>query len=377
MKKISILYIGLMSLLLMYSCNKDDKDPVLNTSEVKPAAFTSPAAGATFVLLEDNKDQVLTKFTWTAPEYSFSDLANTSYRLEMDLAANNFSSPIFVKNIDGNEIEYTVGAMNILMLNNNIPIEVSTAVSFRLLSHITSHNTGESTISEPITLYITPYSEEVIYKSIYMLGDGTDPGWDNANALPVSYISEGKFGIVANLGGAGKYFKFISMLGAWAPQWGTDTEGTGTGGNLVYRPDETVTDPPAMPCPDAAGLYRIVADTANLTYAVYPAPASLYLLGDGSLAGWDNTAALEMTNNGNGKFSITTTLTAANIKFIENLGQWAPQWGSADGASNLKGSISYRATEADPDPASIPVAEAGTYLIEVDLAAQTYKLIHQ
>jgi hypothetical protein len=377
MKKLNIIFVGIFSFLLLFSCQKAEKDPVLNTSQIVAPGFTSPNNGDVFVLLEDNKDQILTRFNWSATSYNLADLANTSYKLEMDLKANSFSDPIFLLSTTELEVSYTVGAMNQLLLNNGFPVEQASELSFRITSNITANNSEEMSISTPITLSLTPYSEEVSHKSLYLLGDGTDAGWDNNSTLEVSYIAEGKFGIVTNLGGEGLFFKFISVQGQWAPMWGTDDAGTGEGGNLVYRPTEDVTDPPAIPCPAAAGLYRIVADTANLTYEVYQAPASLYLLGDGSTAGWDNTAALEMTNDGNGKFSITTDLTAASIKFIEVPGQWAPQWGSVDGIANLKGGIAFRPTEADPDPANIPVSTAGTYLIEVDLAAQTYKLSPQ
>lgn len=378
MKKISYLLIGLFSILIIItSCSKDEKDPVLNTGQITAPAFTNPSSGEAYILLEDNSANVLTTFTWSPTSYNLDGLATTTYKLEMAAAGTDFEDPIFLQNTTGTEVSYTVGGMNQVLVGNGFEADVASEVSFRLTSNITSNNTAEMKMSSPINMTLTPYSQEVYHKPIYLLGDGTDPGWDNAGALPASYISEGKFGIVANLGGSGLFFKFISVLGAWAPQWGTDDAGTGEAGNLVYRPTEDVADPVAMPCPDEAGLYRIVADTANLTYEVYPAPSSLYLLGAGSTAGWDNTAALEMSNDGNGLFSITTDLTAAEIKFIEVLGQWAPQWGAADGASGLKGNISFRPTEDDPDPASIIVPADGTYTIEVDVAAQTYKLLPQ
>lgn len=366
-----------LALLLTFSCKKEDKDPVLNTNQIQAPIFSSPANGGSYILLEDNKDQAFANFAWSVPTYNFTDLAQTKYTLEMDATDNNFASPIFIGTATGTEFSLTVGNLNNMLLGNNFTPDVAANLSFRVISKITENNTGESKISDPIALSITPYSSEVLHKPIYMLGDGTDPGWSNTDALPADYISEGKFGIVANLGGSGKFFKFISVLGQWAPQWGTDDAGTSTAGNLVYRPTEDITDPVAMPCPDVAGLYRIVADTANLSYEVFETSGNLYLLGDGSTAGWDNAAALQMTSSGNGVFTITTDLTAASIKFIEVLGQWAPQWGAVDGASGFKGNISFRPTEADPDPASIAVPSAGTYTIEVNLGAQTYKLTPQ
>jgi hypothetical protein len=69
-------------------------------------------------------------------------------------------------------------------------------------------------------------------------------------------------------GGAGEFLKFIEVLGFWAPQYGTDANGTSTGGILVYRPDENTPDPPAIPAPEAAGTYTITANTNDLTYTI-------------------------------------------------------------------------------------------------------------
>lgn len=361
----------------MYSCEKEEKEPILNTGQITAPVFTSPSSGSAHVLLEANENEMFDAFQWKATGYNLSNLASTVYTVEMDEVANDFADPIFLNNTQETEVNYTVGQLNALLLSNNFPANEPANLNFRVKSNITSNNTAETAVSELIALSITPYSAEVYTKPIYMLGDGTDPGWSNTDALPASHIADGKFGIVANLGGEGLFFKFISALGQWAPQWGTDDAGTGENGNLIYRPDEDTDDPLAMPCPAEAGLYRIVVDTANLTYDVYAATSTLYLLGDGSPAGWDNTAATEMTNDGAGKFSLVADLTANSIKFVEVLGQWAPQWGTVDGASGYGGSLAFRPTEADPDPVNIPVPADGSYLIEVDLAAQSYKLTPQ
>lgn len=377
MKKISYLLIGLFSLLILVSsCSKDEKDPVLNTEQITAPAFTNPSNGEAYILLEDNAENVLTTFKWSPTSYNLNDLATTTYKLEMAKTGTDFAEAVFLQNTTETEISYTVAGMNTLLIANGFAADEVANVSFRITSNITSNNTAEMKMSTPIDLTITPFSQEINYKPLYLVGGGTEAGWDNTQGLEMPHISEGKFGIVTNLT-AGQGMKILSMLGLWAPQWGTDDTGTGEGGVLIYRPDESVTDPAEIPTPDTDGLYRIVADTANLTYEIYAAPTNLYLLGDASAAGWDNTAALLMNNDGDGKFSITTDLTAADIKFVEVLGQWAPQWGAAEGASGLKGNISFRPTESDPDPANIGVPAEGTYTIEVDLAAQTYKLLPQ
>lgn len=105
---------------------------------------------------------------------------------------------------------------------------------------------------------------------LFILGDGSLAGWDNTLALPFTG-SEGSYTITTTLGGAGKFIKFITTLGQWAPMYGTDGTGTSTGGPLVYRATESDPDPASIPCPDAAGDYVITVDTNALTYTIVAA----------------------------------------------------------------------------------------------------------
>ncbi|MBE0639927.1 MAG: hypothetical protein IH598_15525 [Bacteroidales bacterium] len=122
-------------------------------------------------------------------------------------------------------------------------------------------------VTEEFTVTVNPAGAA---PELYLLGDGSLAGWDNTAALPLSGTG-GIYTITTELGGAGKFIKFIVTLGQWAPQYGTDANGTNTGGNLVYRPDENTPDPPAIPCPDAVGTYVITANTNDLTYTIAPA----------------------------------------------------------------------------------------------------------
>lgn len=377
MKKLIFIYIALIGLVAL-SCAKHEADPVLSKADSTFPVLTTPATGGTVVLLEDKANDLFAKFSWSAATFNLTNLPDLTYTLQMDATANNFSKPLVLAKIKVSEVSYTVKEMNQFLLSKDFLPNVAKQVSFRVIASVTDASTLDDLVSGTTTLTLTPYSADVYVSPIYLLGDATIPGWSNANAIPFSHIKDGKFGIVTDLSGAGKYFKIISVLGNWAPMWGTDAAGTSTGGNLVYRPNEAATDPPAMPAPAAVGKYRIVADTVALKYNVYPANLNLYMLGDGCTAGWDNANALPLTGDGKGVFTITTTLTGGKvIKFIEVLGQWAPMWGAVDGAAGFKGSIRWRPTEADPDPASIPVPATGTYQVTVDIAAQKYKLTPQ
>lgn len=118
-------------------------------------------------------------------------------------------------------------------------------------------------VTETYTLTVNPAGAA---PEMFMLGDGCSAGWDNTLALPMTGTG-GIYNITTNLTG-GKYIKFITTLGQWAPMYGTDANGTSTGGNLVYRPTENDPDPASIPTPATDGTYIVSMNTNTLTYTI-------------------------------------------------------------------------------------------------------------
>jgi hypothetical protein len=388
MKKTLFFMIALAGIVVFNSCKKEGYEPVLDMSKSSAPVMSSPANNASYVLIADNADNPFAPFTWSAVSYDVfagrnwellnSDkLGSVNYTLQMDTEADNFASPVSLTSGVGTSFTMSVAQMNAKLVGL-MELEPGMAhnLVFRIMATIVPTTTYEDFYSATTKLTITPYADIIVVKPIYMLGDATEPGWNNVNALEMTHISGATFGIVANLSGAGKYIKFISVRGQWAPQWGTN-DGTSEGGSLAYRPTEAEPDPPAIPAPDLAGEYRVVADTtlASPTYTITKASETLYLLGDGTTSGWDNAAALPLTKLGPGIFEITTTLGGSGkyFKFIETLGQWAPQYGTDALGTGDGGTLVFRPTESVPDPPAIPCpAASGTYTIKVNLANMTY-----
>lgn len=104
-------------------------------------------------------------------------------------------------------------------------------------------------------------------------------------------------------------------------------------------------------------------------------PDAIYALGDGTTAGWDNTAAIKISQTTTpGVYEAILNLTAGkSLKFIQTLGAWQPQWGQATGGAagvlgaNLGGG-------SDPDAITVP-SPSGQYKVTVDMAAMTYKVV--
>lgn len=389
MKKTLFLMIALAGIVIFNSCKKEGYEPVLEKSS--GPVINSPANNSTYVLLEDQKNEPFADFSWNPADFTISagrnwDLLNSAelgeitYTVQLDTESDNFNSPITLTATTSDSYTMTVGELNGKLLAMGLATGTAHNLVLRVKADLSILSELDNIISETVKFAVTPFEAAIVYPSIYMLGDATAAGWDNANPLPMFAFSETQFAIVANLAGEGKFLKFIQTKGAWAPQWGTDATGTGEAGPLVYRPTEAEPDPSAIPAPVAVGDYRVFADISALTYTITKASETLYLLGDGTPPGWDNAGALPLTKVSPGVFEITTTLGGSGLffKFIETLGQWAPQYGTDAGATVDGGNLVLRPTESVPDPPAMPCPlTAGTYKITVDLASMTYKVVAQ
>ncbi|HBZ67005.1 MAG TPA: hypothetical protein DEO70_09215 [Bacteroidales bacterium] len=370
MKKISIFSIILFGVLALSSCNKDEEKVVINPNA---GVLTAPTSGTSWVLTEN--DTVAKQFTWTASEFGFQ--ASVTYDVQIAKAGTSFADS---RSLGGGNMVYS-SEMSVNSLNNIVQgflsdPKVAEAVDCEIRVKATVADSYDPIYSAVTSVTITPYIKEV--SPIYLLGDATTVGWNNTAALEMPHLADGKYAIVASLSGvAGTYIKFIANLGAWAPQWGTDASGTAEAGNLVYRPTESVADPASIPTAEVAGDYRIVADIVNLTYEVTPVTSELYMLGDGTTAGWDNTAPLQMEKISPGIFRLKTTLGGDGLflKFITTIGAWAPQYGTDASGTSMEGNLVFRPDETASDPSAIPCpSAAGEYTVIVNLAKMTYSI---
>ncbi|CAN5231873.1 hypothetical protein BH23BAC2_BH23BAC2_21600 [soil metagenome] len=105
---------------------------------------------------------------------------------------------------------------------------------------------------------------------------------------------------------------------------------------------------------------------------------NLFLVGSATATGWDNNPT-GSTNNyplfrdgeNENLYHYTGKFTGGADMFwklIEVKGQWAPQYGGQNGT------LVYRAADADPDPAAIPVSADGYYTVTVNTADLTYTM---
>ncbi|WP_348800472.1 SusE domain-containing protein [Flavobacterium adhaerens] len=96
-----------------------------------------------------------------------------------------------------------------------------------------------------------------------------------------------------------------------------------------------------------------------------------YLVGDATVAGWDNNKGNQIlfrSGTDANEYTFTGYFKAGAFKAIKNLGNWAPMYGGANGT------LVYRGTEADPDPASFVIPADGYYSFKMNVSTLTYTL---
>lgn len=368
MKKTNIILLLLVGILLVSSCETEDRGPVISGEPVLPA-WIGPVTGGDYILTEDEADDAMATFQWSAAYFGFQGAV--TYILQMDDAGNSFADAVDLANTTTQSVSITVGDMNQELIAMGKDPNTSYSFDIRVVAAV--HADVDTIYSSSISMDITPYESALSIPPVYMLGSGTRPGWDNAAAREMIYLGDGKYFLIDSLfAGGDNWLKFIAELGKWAPQWGDDGTGDWASGGLAYRPTEGDPDPPAIPAPPVSGVYKVTFDMDNLTYTVEA--SGLFMLGDATTAGWDNANPLPMMCVETNQFELTTTLTSSlYFKFIDTPGQWAPMWGTDDQGTSTGGNLVYRPTEGSPDPPAIPAGPpTGSYKVEANIKDLTY-----
>lgn len=318
-----------------------------------------PANGQELTAYKWENENDAFNIIWTSADYGFPVTIN--YSIFIDKVGNDFAKPVKLGTSKTDTLAFTVSKLNaaikrLKLGKDGIPFDVELRVISNISSSVPDINSATvtfkfSTYSEP-----KPIDPETLVTPVYLLGDATDAGWNNATSQAFKYKGKGVFENYAYLQ-ADKYYKIIATQGSWAPMWGTDAEGTVTGGNLVYRATEAVTDPPAIPSPATAGYYQIVIDTVNLTYKT--SPFNVGIVGTATPNGW-NAPDVKMTyDNADYLWKATADLVAGKFKFRLN-DDWA--WNRGGSLSNLT-----------QDGSDMDITEDGNYTITLDLFSTPQK----
>lgn len=161
-------------------------------------------------------------------------------------------------------------------------------------------------------------------EKVYLTGSATPVGW-STNALPMFSNGDGTYEYVGMLYN-GEYGNEFKMLGAadWLPSYGPLTSGTaiaaGQNYDLEVRTSYEMNDNKFTVT--ANGRYHLTLNlTENKLYVEAATedmpdkdgfssstPEHLYIVGNGTGAGWSAESAFALTTEENGTYTITTTI---------------------------------------------------------------------
>ncbi len=199
-------------------------------------------------------------------------------------------------------------------------------------------------------------------------------GWDppttfNTPSAQLQYLQRDQFiGITNFLTDEWKLIDNNSFNGgaisiADTRTYGSKGDGSGSGSPLAVNGGDN------LPAVAAAGRYRVIWDGTDVNNVKYIlTPGNLYVIGEATVGGWDNLATQNdaqrppFTYLGNGKWTVTTNLTAGQFKFIVKKGSWDFNYGIKAGKLSING-----------DNLSVPAN--GTYTITIDEYNQTYSVL--
>ncbi|MDR2087151.1 MAG: SusE domain-containing protein [Dysgonamonadaceae bacterium] len=333
MKKIlnSILSMACLS-VLFFSCETERDNPVLTSTVSKPV-ITSTVPNS-LEITASNLEEIFTTIEFTPAVYSINIPATNVIQISL---SNNFSEKtvsvgaataeksIELKTKSINSAVFELGAEAFIPVT--VYLRVKTAVSATTGSPATEL---QISYSDPLELTITPYELQPAW--VYAVGEFQ--GWGRTgNYGVVSITDNGIYVTYINFPKAESTFLILpDNSDSWDHKWGSDD-----GATLIQDGGADIKSP-------GAGWYRVTVDLNALSIK-FDKFGNLGVVG--TINNW-GTPDVPMTYKPeNHRFEATITCASdAEIKFRLNE-DWGTNWG--DNGKNIK------------------IAEAGTYLVALDL----------
>ena len=397
LNKLSVL--AASAALLLVACEKEGALPFYE--EGTPIEATASATEIAAPPADSNK--VVLTVNWTDPAYSTA-ADNYRYLVQIDSAGRNFSKA-FTREIPvtdsagyfGRQTSFTAKQLNDIMLGYGFNFGQKYPLQVRVISSYANNN--ERLESNTIAINATPYKipPKVVLPasgSIFIVGGGTDFGWNNDAGTPFnparafSRIDETTFSGIFRLI-TGDQYLILPEYGNWGKKYALDKNnvpGIADGGPFGYHEDGN----PAFAgfndnfiTPGTTGLYKITLDFQRGTFVVAPftqqhgLPSVLVAVGDGTPAGWDNPAdnPYKFTRLSSSRWEQVITLTTGKEYLILPVpGSWDQKFGAEDNSkpgADLAGKFK-------PEGGNFKTpATTGSYKITLEFTNNNYTVVKQ
>lgn len=325
MKKIVIFIQSICALFLLSACEDDFEGFVVNdTTPVVLSELT-----ITDVELDNvNGNNPAVTFNWTSANYGQQTVVN----YEVQISSNaNFTNSYTAGSINSNTaLTFSVAELNAAVGNIGLPPFAWNTVFVKVVSSIGSQS-GLPVSSNVISFRVKPYFNYP-FKDYYLVGDATQPGWNNNNNNPPLFRDSANSSLYNYVGyfGAGQ-FKVLEEKGLWQPQWGTN-DGT----SISVNPGGG-SDPGTFPNNNSAiatsGYYKFTINYGNNTFSFTPYSTtgaanftSMTVQGTSS----SSTSMTQSTHDSHIWFVNSIHLTPGNLTFLTNSGS---VWGATNSFS--------------------------------------------
>ena len=323
------------TMLLCISCEEDAE-----LTTLQEVSFASPiqATPESIILSDANAYQPVLNVSWMDVQFPIE--APVTYTLAIDVAADTFgengwaNAERFVVGEDVLSTSFVGGDLNDIAADLGLESDVEGELVLRVEAYMDRY-----VYSEPVTIAVTPYTQEVAFGQIYM--PGSYQGWDPATAAVLPAIATGVYqGYITILAPQGLGFKFTPE-----PNWDT-FYGLDTNGNFAQGGDTDLTLP-------NYGSFQITVNLNTMTYTF--TPYSWGIIGPSTPGGWDSDTDM-FYDYANFQWKYTGPLNPGALKFRLN-DMWPTNYGTEDGNN---GEITNGTMYLD-NPGAHTINTAGNY----------------
>jgi len=271
---IKLLFSTVFTAAIILSCKKDE-NKVYFEGGTNPVLTVSSTAN--LFLDSTKKNSIALTFNWTNPNYKLNtgiSSQSVTYVLQVDTTGANFSNPNIQETSISNDLSaaFTVKQINTFLNKLLMARDVPHNIEFRVKSTI---NGAVPLFSNVVKIVITPYLDVAVplppptlpatIGDLYITGDGTPSSWTNnpPSTQKLTRLSLTEYTITMNFT-PGKFYKFLSTLNQWQPQYGgKEANGGDFSANMGGG-----SDPDAIPTPSVSGSYKITLNFITGKYTV-------------------------------------------------------------------------------------------------------------
>ena len=328
---------------MAFAACESDLDGVTYNSETAQAAVLSNLATTNYVLESRNSENVAFTLEWTKPDLGYPAIVTTT--IDLDLAGKDFSHARSLASVTtATSQEVTVGSLNSAIINllHDYGIEEDfSARDFEIRLSSSISQAEEPLHSNVLTLNITPYSMDIQYPEMFLIGDYC--GWSGENPQTQNIFSFSEDGVnfegLIDFGDkAANGFKITDV--APNSDWSNCTYNCGIDGSTTPADEAAsltlVSNGSNISC-YSHRFYHFSFNNSTLVLTMNRSFDALYLVGSAEGLTWDTSKPENQMNFDpeTQRFYIDFTFSSdspadGGIKFLTDTGTWLGLPGDAE-----------------------------------------------